>query len=69
VDPGASEGRATSFQESAAAVGKYGKEDCAKKYKCFFDALDLFTFLVDWYRLENDSEYKLKEFDEKEMSS
>jgi hypothetical protein len=56
-EKGASEARASSYQE-AAAEGKYRKGDCAKKYKCFFDTFDLFTFLIDWYRLSNDSEYE-----------
>lgn len=54
--------KATPYQ-LAAGDGSYTKDDCRKKYRCFFDSLDLAVFLIDWYRLNNDPEYEPTELD------
>jgi len=59
---GTEEARASSYQV-AAQDGKYTKKNCADRYKCFFDTLDLGTFLIDWYRLTSDPQYVPEESD------
>lgn len=50
------EATATIFQ-IAAKDGKFSKKDCGKKYQCFFDTLDLVTYLSDWWKHAGDPKY------------
>jgi hypothetical protein len=40
----------SSVLQLAAREGKYSKSDCGDKFKCFFDILDLASYLIDWYK-------------------
>jgi hypothetical protein len=50
----------SSIFQVAAKDGKYSKKDCGKKYSCFFDTLDLASYMVDWWKHSTDPNYVLE---------
>ncbi|CAL8091132.1 unnamed protein product [Orchesella dallaii] len=55
---GTADARATIFQ-LAAKDGKYSKKECGKLYNCFFDIMDMASYMVDWWKYSGDPNYFL----------
>lgn len=43
----------------AAKDGKFSKKACGALYKCFFDIMDVASYMVDWWKYSGDPNYVL----------